>query len=233
MVGCFSFASYHKNLTDMKHLWWVGSLVSIVLIIILRFTEWRPVICAPKLAEASNFMLESLSFSYLAGAIFFLLNEYIPQRRKNKVHIEHITRQIQSIKEYIRQIVASIEPFKDENEYTQQTFTNTFANKDFRTKFMDGQDDLENYINKRRKLIESLCEQLLSSYTNIMSNKDIDFINTILKSDFIRNTLEPIDFNVPNQYISSYPNNQKEIGISIFKLYNLGKTSKSNTRNPR
>lgn len=211
----------------MKHLWWIGTCVSIALIIILRFTDWRPIVCEPEVADGGNFTLESLSFSYLAAAIFYLLNEYIPQRRKNEVYAAHIERQIISIKEYIRQIVASIEPFKmDENKYTLQTFAKTFADKDLKTKLMDGQTDLESYINKRRELVETLCDQLLSSYGNVMSYKEINYINTILKSDFVRNRLEPIDFNVPEQYISSYPNNQQTIGNSIFKLYELGKDIK-------
>lgn len=211
----------------MEHLWWLGTFVSIALIIILRFTDWRPIVCEPELADGGNFTLESLSFSYLAAAIFYILNEYIPQRRKNKVYADHIKRQIISIKEYIRQIVYSIEPFKmDENKYTLQTFAKTFADKDLKTKLMDGQTDLESYINKRRELVETLCDQLLSSYGNVMSYKEINYINTILKSDFICNQLVPIDFNVPEQYISSYPNNQRTIGNSIFNLYELGKDIK-------
>ena len=211
----------------IKHLWWIGTFISIALIIILRFTDWRPIVCEPKVADGGNFTLESLSFSYLAAAIFYILNEYIPQRRKNEVYAAHIERQIISIKEYIRQIVASIEPFKmDENKYTLQTFAKTFADKDLKTKLMDGQTDLESYINKRRELVETLCDQLLSSYGNVMSYKEINYINTILKSDFICNQLVPMDFNVPKQYISSYPNNQQTIGNSIFNLYELGKDIK-------
>ena len=211
----------------IKHLWWIGTIVSISLIIILRFTDWRPIVCEPEVADGGNFTLESLCFSYLAAAIFYILNEYIPQRRKNEVYAAHIERQIISIKEYIRQIVASIEPFKmDENKYTLQTFAKTFADKDLKTKLMDGQTDLESYINKRRELVETRCDQLLSSYGNIMSYKEINYINTILKSYFVRNRLEPMDFNVLEQYISSYPNNQQTIGYSIFKLYELGKDIK-------
>ena len=211
----------------IKHLWGIGTFISIALIIILRFTDWRPIVCVPELADGGNFTLESLSFSYLAAAIFYLLNEFIPQRRKNEVYADHIKRQILSIKEYIRQIVYSIDPFKmDENKYTLQTFAKTFADKDLKTKLMDGQTDLESYINKRRELVETRCDQLLSSYGNVMSYKEINYINTILKSDFICNQLVSIDFNVLEQYISSYSNNQQTIGYSIFKLYELGKDIK-------
>ena len=64
----------------IKHLWWIGTFISIALIIILRFTDWRPIVCEPEVADGGNFTLESLSFSYLAAAIFYILNEYIPQR---------------------------------------------------------------------------------------------------------------------------------------------------------
>ena len=76
-------------------------------------------------------------------------------------------------------------------------------------------------------ILDNIINEALNEYTIFnMPAKEINYINTILKSDFVRNRLEPMDFNVPKQYISSYPNNQQTIGYSIFKLYELGKDIK-------
>lgn len=54
-----------------------------------------------------------------------------------------------------------------------------------------------------------------------MSLEEVKYIDTILSSYFICNSLEPMDFNVPEEIRHAYPNNQEEIGESIFRMYSL------------
>lgn len=99
----------------MKQLWWIGAVLSTVLIIIIRFTDWCLIPCDPCFGQNANIAIETLSFSYLAGAIFFLLNDYIPRLKKQDIYVRHVKRQVSIVKEYMRQIVNSIKPFEINN----------------------------------------------------------------------------------------------------------------------
>lgn len=66
----------------MKHLWWIGALCCSVLIFIIRFTDWRFIPCDSNMADKYNYTLETLSFSYLAGAIFYFSKRLLTANKK-------------------------------------------------------------------------------------------------------------------------------------------------------
>lgn len=210
----------------MKHLWWIGALCCSVLIFIIRFTDWRFIPCDSNMEDKYNYTLETLSFSYLAGAIFYFLNDYLPQIRRQKEYANYITRQIKFIKENIRLIVESIEPFKMDKKYNKNHFCSVFKGTDLSSSFMGGPTTKEEYINKKKKSIEATCEQLLGNYGNYLNDRDLKFVNSIENSYFIQNKLNSIDFNIPKELLSSYPNNQEEFGDSIFEIFEWSKQHK-------
>lgn len=204
------------------HLWWIGCIISVVLICIIYFTKWRPIECT--YAEAGNRVLENLSFGILSAGIFFALNEFIPQRHQRKVAHNHIKRQMRNIKEEFRFIVNSIEPFRMGHSYTLESFTKTFERKDLEEKYMSSSRSLMMFISEKKNLIEMICDSLLSSYGQYMTTEEQYYIDEILSSFFIRNSIVPMDFSVPKEYRGSYPNNQAKMGESIYQLYILSKT---------
>ena len=56
-----------------------------------------------------------------------------------------------------------------------------------------------------------------------MNHKQIEFIIVVLRSRFIVEPINAKDFNIPQEILATYPNNQEEIGRSIFELYILSK----------
>lgn len=138
----------------------------------------------------------------------------------------YITRQIKFIKENIRLIVESIEPFKMDKKYNKNQFCSVFKRTDLSSSFMGGSTTKEEYINKKKKSIEATCEQLLGNYGNYLNDRDLKFVNSIEKSYFIQNKLNSIDFNIPKDFLSSYPNNQEEFGDSIFEIFEWSKQHK-------
>ena len=69
--------------------------------------------------------------------------------------------------------------------------------------------------------IERVANDLISSYSFYMSNKELDYINKVLNSYFIMNSITPMDFSIPEEMRINYPNNQEEIGKSLYGLYML------------
>ena len=207
----------------MKQLWWIGAVLSAVLIIIIRFTDWRLIPCDPYLGQNANIAMETLSFSYLAGAIFFLLNDYIPRLKKQDIYVRHVKRQVSIVKEYMRQIVNSIKPFEINKDYEDKAFIDAFVNTDLLSSFMGGKESIEEYIVTRKNKIETLCEQTLSLYGDYMDENELNYLDSVLNSYFIQNTLTPMKFDIPKDMQPSYPNNQKEIGESICQIFSMGK----------
>lgn len=207
----------------MKQLWWIGAVVSVVLIIIIRFTDWRLIPCAPCLGQNANIAIEALSFSYLASAIFFLLNDYVPQFKKQDIYVRHVKRQVSIVKEYMRQIVNSIKPFEINKDYEDKAFIDAFVNTDLLSSFMGGKESIEEYIVTRKNKIETLCEQTLSLYGDYMDEDELNYVDGVLNSYFIQNPLTPMKFDIPKEVQPFYPNNQKEIGESIWQIFNIGK----------
>jgi hypothetical protein len=60
-----------------------------------------------------------------------------------------------------------------------------------------------------------------------MTYHEIEYIETILDSYFIRNKLVPMDFSIPNKdqckYADAFGVNQREYGESIYKIYHFRK----------
>lgn len=69
--------------------------------------------------------------------------------------------------------------------------------------------------------IERIANDLISSYSFYMSNKELGYIDKVLTSYFIMNSIAPMDFSIPEDMRISYPNNQEEIGKSLYELYML------------
>lgn len=203
----------------LKHLWWIVAVISAVLIFILKFTEWRLITCS--FADAGNYVVETLAFSMLAASLFYVINEFIPQMPVKNVAHRYIQRNLRRIRENLRIIVELVEPFRfDKPKYDLQSFTKVFREKDMISGYGNS-TSFTDFINMRKTEIESICDDLLSSYKQYMSVEEIKYVDTILNSYFIQNSLLPMNFSVPEEDRYAYPNNQEEIGKSIFELYSL------------
>lgn len=207
----------------LKNLWWLVGVISMLVIFIIRFTPLRiKICCSVEFAESLNNVIETLAFSLLAASLFYAMNDIVPNLHKNKVIKAHIKNEIGKIKRSLRLIVDRIEPFRiDDEKYTFDSFTITFENKDLNDTFMGGDQTFLEYINQHKFRIEKICRALLENYENYMSSKQLDYVDIILNSFFIRYSIIPMNFAVPEEWRYNYPNNQKTMGESIFKLYSM------------
>lgn len=209
----------NKYYKVLNHLCWIVAIISIVLIFILKFTEWRPIPC--RFADAGNNVLETLAFSMLAASLFYVINDYIPQMPIKNVAHRYVQRNLRKLRENLRIIVELVNPFTfNKPKYDIQSFTKAFGEKDLVVGYGDSTPFVD-FINMRKTEIETICDVLLSSYKQYMSVEEIKYVDTILGSYFIQNHLTPMNFSVPEEDRHAYPNNQEEIGKSIFELYSL------------
>ena len=79
-----------------------------------------------------------------------------------------------------------------------------------------GSKSIIEQLNIYKKEIIDISESLMSSYNSAMSDKQIKFVDELLNSCFIANNISPINFDLPDEYIDSYPNNQRDVCESIY-----------------
>jgi hypothetical protein len=213
----------------LPYLWWILAIASCVPIFIIDFTKWRPIATPDFInAKAVNGDIISLSFSYLAAAIFYLVLNYIPERPRRKASRAYIELQLRDIQEYLRQLVEFVPTLFsfERKKYTIETLAEAYEQLDFYNKPF-GKLTLHEYVESYRANISSISDSLMSSYSQYMTYHEIEYIETILDSYFIRNKLVPMDFSIPNKdqckYADAFGVNQREYGESIYKIYHFRK----------
>lgn len=196
----------------------ISGLLACIIIAIIRFTDWRPFGYSDK-ADSVNYTLETISFSVLAAIIFWSVNDYSSYCRRRNVAVNHINRQILTIKELIRQMIDAVEPFSLERKsYSLESFKNVFNQKDLHEGFYGGTRKLVEVYTEYKNRIELIAEGLLASYSEYMTYDELKYLDELLRSYLIRNTISPMDFSIPIENRHFYPSNHEEIGESIYLL---------------
>ncbi|MBD5188857.1 MAG: hypothetical protein HDS95_01070 [Bacteroidales bacterium] len=199
----------------------ITGLLACFIIAIIRFTDWRPLGYCTK-ADSVNYTLETISFSVLAAIIFWVVNDYSSYRRRRVIAVNHINRQIWTIKELIRQMVDAVEPFSlEQKNYSLESFKSVFNQKDLHEGFHGGTRKLVDIYTEYKNRIELIAEGLLASYSEYMTYDELKYFDELLRSYLIRNTISPMDFSIPIENRHFFPSNQEEIGESIYLLFKM------------
>lgn len=163
----------------------ITTLMACSIIVIVRFTDWRPFGYSDK-ADSVNYTLETISFSVLAAIIFWAVNDYSSYRRRRNVAVNHINRQIWTIKELIRQMVDAVEPFSLERKsYSLESFKNVFNQIDLYEGFYGGTRKLVDVYTEYKNRIELIAEGLLASYSEYMTYDELKYLDGLLSSYLI------------------------------------------------
>lgn len=200
-------------------LWMPSFFVSICVIVVLELTKWRPLGFSYN-ADCINRFLLTLSYSVAGANMFYFFNDYLPSLSKRYVTKKYVERKIREIKEQLRLLVKEdLHPFAfKQNSIDKTAYVAEFEGTDFSERYpLDRNLSKEDLINKRKSIISKLSNELLSSYLNVLTIKQLDFLDKILKSAFIALILRPALWTENKEPIGN--DNQKEIGESIYKLY--------------
>ncbi len=188
------------------------------IIAILRFTDWRPFGYSDK-ADSINYTLETISFSVLAAIIFWVVNDFSSYRKRKSIAVNHINRQIWTIKELVRQMIEAVEPFSLEpKRYSLESFKNVFNQKDLYDGFYGGSRKIVDVYTEYANRIELIAEELLASYSEYMTYDELKYLDELLRSFLIRNRISPMDFSIPIEDRHFFPSNQEEIGESLYLI---------------
>lgn len=195
-------------------------LLSVVCILIIELTDLRPFGEANN-ADGINRILLTLSYSYTAAYLFYFLNDWLPMRLRRRIALNYVEREMRRLKELLRLCEFLLYPFFSisETDLSKEKFMETAGRKDLNNLSFVGSKTIIEQLNIYKKEIIDISESLMSSYNSSMSDKQIKFVDELLNSCFVANNICPINFDLPDEYINDYPNNQWDVCESIYDNY--------------
>ena len=192
-------------------------LFSIICIMIIELTDLRPFGVAYN-ADGINRIILTLSYSYAAAYLFYFLHDWLPMRYRRRIAQNYVEREMRQLKELLRLCMLLLYPFSSisETDLSKDKFLAIVGRKDLMAPSIIGSKSIIEQLNIYKKEIIDISESLMSSYNSAMSDKQIKFVDELLNSCFIANNISPINFDLPDEYIDSYPNNQRDVCESIY-----------------
>lgn len=210
----------------LPHLWKILFAGAIAVILIIVCTDWR--IGNYENAEEYNSLWIAIAVGILASCIFYWINDVIPRRELHKTVKVLIDKELSEIWEHLRvctQMVIPVPAFriimdKPKTVPKRKEFLRLFCKYDFYSIRPSGIMPVDKF-EENQKGVKDKCLHLLNAYPQFLTIAQIRYIRRILTSPFGLCPLEPMDFSIDEEYLESQPNNQKEIGESLYTLYKL------------
>ncbi|MBQ5981360.1 MAG: hypothetical protein IJL54_04225 [Prevotella sp.] len=192
-------------------------LSSVVCVIIIELTDLRPFGAANN-ADGVNNIILTLSYSYTAAYVFYFLHDWLPMRFRRRIAQNYVEREMRQLKEFLRLCMLLLYPFSSisETDLSKDKFMEIAGRKNLMAPSIIGSKTILEQLNIYKQRITDISETLMSSYYDAMNDKHIKFVYELLNSCFISNKITPIVFDLPDEYIDSYPNNQWDVCESIY-----------------
>lgn len=202
------------------YLWIVLFILSILLISLECYYSC----CIISSISAS--VLLNISCSIFAASVFNFVLIYIPHKMRKKTLEKLIIKDFLRLHECARLCKLSIvSPYKaDETKWdNKEEYANQFCKTDLYEKWSDFSGCSYNKLERIEKLCVNMKDIIdhLMFYQDFLSYNQFATLIKILECPIMCSKIKPIDFNIPEQYRCNKYDNQKEIGESIYDLYNI------------
>lgn len=207
----------------LQKLWIFVVLVSLAIIIDIKLLPDSFRFTIGCKADEINDILLTLSFSFLASAVFYILNVWVPCYYSRKTDRQFVLKLKQSIKDSLSDATHKINPF-NMNGFDEVKFVDMFANEDLNDSYpLNERYSKKDFVVGKLEVVYSCCEELLEKYSLQLTYEEMDFATSALSSFALQNALKIKDYNIPKEFRNSFDDNQKEYGESLLKLYQKSK----------
>jgi hypothetical protein len=158
---------------------------------------------------------DSLAVSWISASLIYLLTEKLPQLKIKEQNQKILIRYRRALYELFRELVGVAKGYIMFPNWpeSKDAFCERFSSLEFTSQQKQKLDKL------RTKIHDLYCE--MQVYRDFYSDKDFQIVKTIQFSDFIRNEFYFKEWGLPEEYRDIYPNNQDDLGESIWELYAL------------
>ena len=175
-----------------RHLGFILLLFSLASICVIKLTEWRFNVSINKHCEI-NEIIVNISYSYIAAFIFHLVVNEFPKKQRENIMRRKVNAYMKIIRSSIRNCIMSINAFRLDDKIAVPT----------------------------KEEIKLKVEQILV-IQDCLSDKELDVLLSINDSLFLTEDIRPTEYINDGDCEQEIPgSNQKEIGESIYNIYEL------------
>ena len=210
---------------------WVSLTLLALLLCLDIELKWFLIPCESKeTVEACNRIILTISYSYIAAAIFHFIVNYCPQKSREKIMTPYTESKVRRVIELLRQCKDVVKTFDLSNDYEDRNaYVKRFSEAKLITDmapFCTEKSQLVLLSELRSKIYDIIVILLL--HENQLTEEQLQFIIDVENSRFIRE-----DIRANEEMCDEKDKNQNEIGESIFdlneKAYRLRKSIEKNT----
>lgn len=204
--------------------WMIFVVFALIICVDIEFGLFLIPCCSSLTAQFINEILLTLSYSYISAAIFHMIVNVIPKEHKRRVIQPLLNHLIFSVKEKIRLCKNIIIPFccVSCEDLNKDKYAKLFKEANLHKDSIIGGKTKLNYLNELRGQIITIA-YLVLSYREYLSDKQFQYINSILQSIFIVEGIHPNPNLEDAQMKGYYGSNQYEIGECIYELFESSK----------
>lgn len=163
----------------------------------------------------------NICYSIVAAGLFYFINVYLPHRNKKKTLRKVLNHQLLILVESLRLCREVVVKF-DFNDINRKEYVERFSKCNLNEKCSIGQTTKLEYINLKKGQIASIISSLLS-HSLYLELTEYEILVKILDSPFLKEEIIAIDYNVPNDLLANYNDNQMKMGESIYDNYEMSK----------
>lgn len=163
----------------------------------------------------------NISYSIIAAELFYLIDVYLPHRYKKKTFRKVIKHKLFLLVESLRLCREVVVKF-DFNDINRKKYVERFSKCNLNEKCSIGQTTKLEYINLKKGQIASIISSLLL-HSQYLELTEYEILVKILDSPFLKEEIIAIDYNVPDDLLANYNDNQMKMGESIYDNYEMSK----------
>ena len=177
-----------------------------------------------KTARILNKLFLSLSYSYISASLFHFFVIYCPHKTKQNAVRGLIKNMIRDIQELSRLYKMAPVPFVfDIDKLSKNEYVQNFDDADLYTKYIfDNRKTIKDYLEECRAKLKCTAYDMLS-YRTYLTEEQFNFAIFVANSYFLQNAIFAKNVDCP---ASDCFSNQKEIGESIYDLYQEARKQK-------
>ena len=198
---------------------WGWALLAILALLISFDIEFEWVLIACNHATIVNKIVLALSYSYIAAALFHLIVNVLPYLKRKKAIKPFIRTQLWSIKDNLRLCKELVLPLSclDDKKYKREEYCKIFTSSNlYENSFINNGKTKLTILKELRTDIKDKLMVILA-YREYIKDDLFEFVNTVLDSELIRNSINPYP-DIDGNKRFDYAGNQQNVGECIYDL---------------
>lgn len=208
------------KLLRCKHIWWILAFIAFFICLDIEFKILLIPSNSYKTAETVNRIILALSYSYIAAALFHLVVNVLPNKKKRDMVKSYIHSCFWKVAENLRLCKEIVLPPIGVQKvyYSKEEYCRIFSKCNLHDMcYIANNMTKSEYLKEKRDNIKEALDAI-RSYSDYLCHEELSLLNDMQTSSLIVNGIDAYP-DVKPPIRCQYVGNQDEIGAEIYDLY--------------